>query len=95
MRVRASRSDDVLRYILAGNHGVHVRHVGRAGHEEGRAVTAVLRYELALLARSHRWLPPALLYAVLVAVGSGAVGQMTLANRWGGAAQCWCRPWAC
>ncbi len=32
-------------------------------------MTAVLRYQLALLVRSHRWLPPALLYAVLVVAG--------------------------
>jgi hypothetical protein len=31
--------------------------------------TALLRYQSALLLRSHRWLPPLLLYAVLLAVG--------------------------
>jgi hypothetical protein len=44
-------------------------------------VTAVLRYQLALLARSHRWLPPALLYAVLVVAGS--IGGMPLAGALG------------
>jgi hypothetical protein len=44
-------------------------------------VTAALRYQLALLARSHRWLPPALLYAVLVAAGS--IGGMPLAGALG------------
>ncbi|WP_407563618.1 ABC transporter [Streptomyces sp. 184] len=32
-------------------------------------MTALVRYQLALLARSHRWLPPLLVYAAAVAVG--------------------------
>ncbi|MEU5130109.1 ABC transporter [Streptomyces mobaraensis] len=32
-------------------------------------MTALLRYQAALLLRSHRWLPPVLLYAALFAVG--------------------------
>lgn len=32
-------------------------------------MTALVRYQLALLLRSQRWLPPLLLYAVLAAVG--------------------------
>ncbi|MDI3389482.1 ABC transporter [Streptomyces sp. B-S-A8] len=35
-------------------------------------MTALLRYQAALLLRSQRWLPPLLLYAVLVAVGARA-----------------------
>jgi hypothetical protein len=48
-------------------------------------VTAVLRYELALLARSHRWLPSALLYVAGVVAGS--FGGMPLASGlgWSGA----------
>ncbi|GGR42783.1 ABC transporter [Streptomyces netropsis] len=32
-------------------------------------MTALLRYQAALLARSHRWLPPLLLYLALMAIG--------------------------
>lgn len=32
-------------------------------------MTALVRYQLALLARSHRWLPPLLVYAAALAVG--------------------------
>ncbi len=32
-------------------------------------MTALLRYQTALLLRSQRWLPPFLLYAVFLAVG--------------------------
>ncbi|MDI3419291.1 ABC transporter [Streptomyces luteolus] len=35
-------------------------------------MTALVRYQSALLLRSQRWLPPVLLYAVLVAVGARA-----------------------
>lgn len=35
----------------------------------------LLRYQAALLVRSHRWVPPVLLYAVLVAIGGGGGGQ--------------------
>jgi hypothetical protein len=38
----------------------------------------MLRYQVALLGRSHRWLPPVLLYAAVVAAGS--FGGMPLAD---------------
>ncbi|MEU4209303.1 ABC transporter [Streptomyces sp. NPDC026206] len=40
-------------------------------------MTALLRYQAALLLRSHRWLPPLLLYGVFMAVGVRA-GQPVL-----------------
>ncbi|MEV6673729.1 ABC transporter [Streptomyces sp. NPDC051162] len=40
-------------------------------------MTALLRYQAALLLRSHRWLPPLLLYAAFMAVGVQA-GQPVL-----------------
>jgi hypothetical protein len=41
-------------------------------------MTAMLRYQVALLGRSHRWLPPVLLYAAVVVAGS--FGGMPLAD---------------
>ncbi|WP_406279246.1 ABC transporter [Embleya sp. NBC_00896] len=34
-------------------------------------MSAVLRYQAALVLRSHRWVPPVLLYAVIMAIGVG------------------------
>ncbi|MGW2327855.1 ABC transporter [Streptomyces sp. NPDC001700] len=40
-------------------------------------MTALLRYQVALLARSHRWLPPLILYAAFMGIGVQA-GQPVL-----------------
>jgi hypothetical protein len=41
-------------------------------------MTALLRYQAALLLRSHRWLPPLLLYCGLMAIGVWGTGQPLL-----------------
>ncbi|WKX73090.1 ABC transporter [Streptomyces sp. XD-27] len=49
-------------------------------------MTALLRYNTALLLRSHRWLPPLILYGVFLAIGV-QVGQPILDSLgWGSAA---------
>jgi hypothetical protein len=47
---------------------------------------AMLRYELALLGRSHRWLPPVLLYAAAVVAGSFAGMPLADGLGWSSAA---------
>ncbi|KUL47447.1 ABC transporter [Streptomyces sp. NRRL F-4489] len=39
-------------------------------------MTALVRYQAALLARSHRWLPPFLVYAAFLAIGVQAGGPL-------------------
>jgi hypothetical protein len=41
-------------------------------------MTALLRYQAALLLRSHRWLPPLILYSAAMAIGVGSAGQPLL-----------------
>jgi hypothetical protein len=40
----------------------------------------LVRYQAALLVCSQRWVPPALLYAALVAIGSGGAGSQPLSD---------------
>jgi hypothetical protein len=43
-------------------------------------VTALLRYQAAILFRSHRWIFPLITYAVLLFVGGAGSGQQALPN---------------
>jgi hypothetical protein len=80
----------------AGNRQRGGRHRPGTGHRRGAgdlrrrrggesAVTALLRYQTAILLRSHRWVLPLIGYALLIAVG--AAGSTSLAETldWSGA----------
>jgi hypothetical protein len=43
-------------------------------------VTALLRYEAGLLLRSHRWVLPLIIYAVLIVVGGAGSGSQSLSD---------------
>jgi ABC-type Mn2+/Zn2+ transport system ATPase subunit len=82
--VTAEESDAVLRELLHAEPAWHVTgvstHTRAAGDAPGlpdvpaaaagsRRTAALLRYQADLLARSHRWLPPLLLYGAVMAIG--------------------------
>jgi hypothetical protein len=48
-------------------------------------VTALLRYEAAILVRSHRWIFPLVAYALLMAVGSAGSSSLAETLDWSGA----------
>jgi ABC-type Mn2+/Zn2+ transport system ATPase subunit len=82
--VPADESDAVLRTLLHADPAWHVTAVRTHAPATGegldvpaapapaagsRRTAALLRYHAGLLARSHRWLPPLLLYGAVMAVG--------------------------
>ncbi|WP_327288240.1 ATP-binding cassette domain-containing protein [Streptomyces sp. NBC_01198] len=90
--VPADASDAVLRALLLAEPawhvtGLHTRaRVADAPVDDAPAVVpgphrtaALLRYQAELLARSHRWLPPLLLYGAIMAIGVSS-GQPVLGS---------------
>ncbi|GAA3040006.1 hypothetical protein GCM10020000_18050 [Streptomyces olivoverticillatus] len=70
LTVAAASSDALLRALLTARPPWHIRAVTTVA-PRGRAepMTALLSYQTALLLRSHRWLPPLLLYAAFMFIG--------------------------
>ena len=57
-----------------------------AGDRGGvRPVTALLRYQTAILLRSHRWIFPLIAYGLLIAVGAAGSSSLAETLDWSGA----------
>lgn len=80
--VPAEASDEALRALLHAEPAWHVTGLRTTAPAAGTAVpdvpavvpgprrtAALLRYQAALLARSHRWLPPLIFYGAVMAIG--------------------------
>lgn len=96
--VPADESDAVLRALLHAEPAWHVTGLRTTAPAAGtappdvpaatagpRRTVALLRYQAALLARSHRWLPPLLFYGAVMAIGVSG-GQPVLGSLGYGAA---------